>query len=249
VVKNRQPVEEVREAWRRSAGKTPRLGQAELTAWYEREIASTRDIQEWRSVRAVLDPDDFVPRAQRLQLMALPGAAEVRGRTVPIDYDVEETTDGALGVARLRLPEKVARNLVDEELPDLDRPVRFMVTRGARGSVKAATLTELQERLDEPFTDDERSGARVAERNSKSESETERGRRGGPGRGVSGREGSGGRGGDSRGGDSRGGGSRGGDDRSRPGGRPWKGPGGGDPAGGGRHRPGSPSGRGKRRGK
>ncbi len=275
VLRNRQPVEELREAWRRSGGTTPRLGLAELTTWYERAIAGVRDITEWRAVRALLDADEFVPREQRLQLMALPGAAEVRGRTVQIDYDVEETPGGMLGVARLRLPEKVARNLVDEELPALDRPVRFTVMRGARGAVKAATLTELQHRLDEPFTDDER--GRISEGKADREKDRDRDRRGGPRRG-----GPGGFGGDSRGGGSRGGGSRGRDerggssrgggsagrddrggsrgdsrsdsrdargDRGRPGGGPWDGRGGGDATGGGRNRPGSPAGRGKRRGK
>lgn len=233
VARNRQTVEELREVWRRSGGTTPRMGLADLTAWYERAIAGVRDIQEWRATRALIDPDEFVPRAQRLQLMALPGAAEVRGRTVPIDYDVEETPTGVLGVARLRLPEKIARNLVDEELPDLDRPVRFTVIRGARGAVKAATLTELQHRLDEPFTEDER--LRFSESKKEGERDREKDRRGGPRRG--GPDGFGGRGGDARG------------DRGRLGGSPGDGRSGGDTTGAARNRPGSPSGRGKRRGK
>jgi len=258
VQKNRQAVDELRDVWRRSGGRTPRLGQAELTQWYERAIAGVRDITEWRAARAVLDPDDFVPRAERARLMALPGAVEVRDRTVAIDYDVEETPAGLLGVARLRLPEKIARNVVAEELPELDRPIRFTVVRGARGSVKAATLDELQERLDDPFTDEEKARSR----NSSADSGSERGSRdrgrggkrdGGPrGRGGFSRDG----GRNDRGSDRRGGGDgrrddgRGGSGRDAPrGGNPWTGPGGGDTTGAGRNRPGSPSGRGKRRGK
>jgi hypothetical protein len=50
---------------------------------------------------------------------------------------------------------------VREELPDLDRPVRFTVTRGARGSVKADSLDELADALDRPYADEEmhRAGA------------------------------------------------------------------------------------------
>ena len=59
-------------------------------------------------------------------------------------------------VVRLRLPEKLARTLVEEELPVLDRPLRFVVTRGARGAVRATDLQTLQERLDLPFTEQER---------------------------------------------------------------------------------------------
>ncbi len=242
VQKNRQAVDELRDAWRRSGGRTPRLGLAELTQWYERAISGVRDVAGWRAARAVLDPDEFVPRAERARLMALPGAALVRERTVPIDYDVEETPDGLLGVARLRLPEKIARNLVVEELPELDRPVRFTVVRGARGAVKAATLDELQARLDDPFTDDEKSRSRM---DADPGAGSGRPRGGGGGRGGGGPRGRGGRDGrDGRRDDSRGGG------RDKPrGGKPWNGPGGGDPSGAGKNRPGSPSGRGKRRGK
>jgi len=80
----------------------------------------------------------------------------VRGRDVEIDYDVEEDAEnGVLGVARLRLPEKVARTLTEGELPTLDRPLRFVVARGQRGSVRARTLDELQSRLDAPWTEEE----------------------------------------------------------------------------------------------
>src|SRR5207237_782441 len=67
----------------------------------------------------------------------------------------EERREGKAGVARLRLPEKLARTLADEELPQLDRPVRFIVTRGARGAARANTLHELQIELDRPFTEKE----------------------------------------------------------------------------------------------
>jgi hypothetical protein len=58
-------------------------------------------------------------------------------------------------VARLRLPEKLARTIVEAEIPALDRPVRFVVTRGQRGAVRADTLDELQEILDRPWSPDE----------------------------------------------------------------------------------------------
>jgi hypothetical protein len=79
----------------------------------------------------------------------------VRDRDVEIDYDVEEENGASRGVARLRLPEKVARTLTESEVPTLDRPVRFVVQRGQRGSVRARTLEELQGQLDAPWTADE----------------------------------------------------------------------------------------------
>ena len=60
-----------------------------------------------------------------------------------------------MGVARLRLPEKIARSLTEGEIPSLDRPVRFVVLRGQRGSVRARTLDELQTQLDQPWTEEE----------------------------------------------------------------------------------------------
>jgi hypothetical protein len=83
----------------------------------------------------------------------------IRERTIPIDYDVEELDGVKRGVARLRLPEKVARNLTDEELPELDRPIRFVVLRGQRGAVRASSLDELQEQLARPWSPDEMESA------------------------------------------------------------------------------------------
>jgi hypothetical protein len=73
-----------------------------------------------------------------------------------MDYDVEEHDGHLVPVVRLRVPEKLARTMVDAELPLLDRLLRFVVPRGQRGSVHADTLGELQDKLDLPFTDDER---------------------------------------------------------------------------------------------
>ena len=102
-----------------------------------------------------VDADAIVPAAVRERYASLPSTVSVRGRDVEIHYDVEESPEGNVGVARLRLPEKIARTLAEEELPQLDRPLRFIVTRGARGAARANTLRELQEELDRPFTEKE----------------------------------------------------------------------------------------------
>ena len=80
----------------------------------------------------------------------------IRDREVDIDYDVEgRGTDSDSAVARLRLPEKLARTIVEAELPVLDRPLRFVVIRGQRGAIRADSLDELQEILDRPWSPDE----------------------------------------------------------------------------------------------
>jgi hypothetical protein len=156
VRRNQPVVEEIREVWRRLGGITPRLGQAELTAWYETGMGNATSWEEIRSLPLLIDRRDFVSEAQLAAARALPGAVEIRDRTVGIDYDVEERDGGRVPVARLRLPEKLARTVIAEELPTLDRALRFVVPRGQRGSVRADDLLELQDKLDLPFTDEER---------------------------------------------------------------------------------------------
>jgi len=153
VRQNRQAVDELREVYRRSGGRTPRLGLAELTAFYEGKLEAVRSMDEFRSADLRLDPDAMVPASERARWMALPSSAPIRGHDVPVEYEVD---DSGAGVIRLRLPEKLARTLVTSELPEFDRPVRFVVTRGQRGAVRATTLQELQELLDLPWSPGER---------------------------------------------------------------------------------------------
>jgi hypothetical protein len=178
---NRAAIEELRSVYRRSAGRTPRLGVPELTALYEGKLAHVSSLDEFRAADLSIDPDTIVPAAERARWLALPGTTVVREREVPIEYDVEDGT----GVARLRLPEKLARSLVESELPVLDRPLRFVVPRGERGSVRAATLDELQELLDRPWSPEEAAVER--ERRGRREHRHHRGQRAG-GKGVSERE-------------------------------------------------------------
>ena len=194
VPRNRPAIDEVREVWRRSGGRTPKLGLAELTAWYEAQLADVEDLHGFRTASLRFAADEFVPAAERARWMALPGAVEIRDRTVSLHYEVEELPDGtSRGVARLQMPEKLARNLVAEELPVLDRPLRFVVTRGARGTVRADSLHEVQDQLSRPWTTEEtprssRHGGRDADRG-------HRGTRGGRDGGRGGRDDRGGAGG------------------------------------------------------
>lgn len=153
---NQQAIEAIRETYRRSGGTTPRLGLADLTRLYAEQLADVNSMEAFRRTRVVVDADAMVAPDVRERYASLPGAVAVRGRDIEIQYDVEERPDGALiGVARLRLPEKIARTLTEAELPTLDRPLRFVVSRGARGAARGDTLETLQEELDRPFTDQE----------------------------------------------------------------------------------------------
>lgn len=222
VKRNRAAIEEARELYRRSAGTTPRLGLAELTAMYEEALGEVRSIREYRGAPLRLPLTGWVSPDERERLLALPGHLDLRDKPVGIEYDVEERGgEGGrpvtVGVARLVLPEKLARTLVDEELPRLDRPLRFVVHRGQRGSVRAATLRELQELLDRPWSPEERQAGREERDDEKHRRRRERdvadvrgqfarerrhgrpgGGRGGDGRGRDDRKGRGGGGGRGR---------------------------------------------------
>src|SRR5438045_2467149 len=155
VKKNRDVIEEIREAYKRSGGETPRFGLAELTALYENQLADVNSLDDFRAARPVVDREKVVPRALRGRLEGLPNEVMIRDRQVDIDYDVEERDGQQRGGARLRVPEKIARTLTEGEIPRLDRPARFVAVRGQRGAVVAGTLEALQERLAQPWSPDE----------------------------------------------------------------------------------------------
>jgi ATP-dependent helicase HrpA len=158
VRRNRRAIEELRELYRRSGGATPRLTLADLTARYGEQLTGISSMTEFRSAPIRLDLWELVPPEERQRLLDLPSAVEIRGKWVNVDYDIETpagSDGGGTAVARLRLPEKLARTLVEEELPILDRPLRFVVPRGPRGAVRATSLSELQLLLDQPWSPDE----------------------------------------------------------------------------------------------
>lgn len=177
VKKNAAAIEEVREMYRRSGSQTPRLGFEELAALYEKQLSEQQvnSLQAFRDARLTVRADDFVQVEQRKQLWALPSTVLVRAREVELAYDVEEATSGEgapqlIGVARLLLPERLARTLTEDELPALDRPLRFVVARGQRGALRADTLEALQEKLEGPWTPDgEETPAQRSGRNNRSE--------------------------------------------------------------------------------
>lgn len=153
---NQTAIDSVRETYRRSGGATPRLGFADLVSLYEKQLSHVESFSDFRRTRVSVDADAIVPATVRARYASLPSTTSLRDRDIEIHYDVEEDAEGQLfGVARLRIPEKIARNVTESELPTLDRPLRFLVTRGARGAARASSLEELREELDRPFTNEE----------------------------------------------------------------------------------------------
>ena len=155
VKRNRAAIEDIRQTYRRSGGETPRLKFEDLATWYERQLSGITSVNDFRNARLVLDRDEFVPRDVREKFARLPDSVVIRDREVDIEYDVDDRDGPLVAVARLRLPEKLARGLTEAELPVLDRPLRFVVIRGQRGALRADSLDELQELLSRPWSPDE----------------------------------------------------------------------------------------------
>lgn len=150
VRRHRHIIDQIREAWRRSGGATPALNHADLTAIYEDAIAGVNNVHEWRSAHINVDWERILPSEEREKWMSLPGAVEVGHRTLPLEYDVETNADGTnIGIARIRLPEKLVHSIDAADIPQLDRPLRFVVYRGPRGVVRANDLGELRTALSE----------------------------------------------------------------------------------------------------
>ena len=214
VRRNRRAIDELRELHRRSGGTTPRLTQADLTSRYEELLGEVTSMDAFQSAPLKLDLWPLVSTSERERLLALPSAVEVRGKWIDVDYDIEDEQRSAssderlttpdspgLAVARLRLPEKLARTLAEAELPKLDRPMRFVVTRGPRGTVRASSLEQLQALLDRPWSPDEPIQERPRRKRDERPSRRHDDRR--PGRGGRDGGGGGGRGGAGRRGDRR----------------------------------------------
>ena len=95
---------------------------------------------DFQRTRIAIDPAVLVDGAIRERLESLPGMVRIRGDAAPVDYEIK---DGE-GVARVRLREGQAKRLRPDEVPALDRPVRFAVQRGRHAPLLADTISELQ---------------------------------------------------------------------------------------------------------
>jgi ATP-dependent helicase HrpA len=139
----RRAVEALDELWRRSGGTLAAAAPASVRALVRAQLEPVGSWDDFLRTRIVVDPAGLVDAATRERLEALPAMVRLRGDAVPVDYELADGT----GVARVRLREGQARRLRTDELPPLDRPLRFAVVRGRHAPVLADTLPELQAEL------------------------------------------------------------------------------------------------------
>ena len=150
------------ELWRRSGGTLPDLAPAALRDRVRAQIGSVTSWEDFQRMRIGLEPAELVDAATRERLDALPSMVRVRGDAAPLDYEVQNGE----GVARVRLREGQAKRLRADEIPPLDRPLRFAVQRGRHPPIQADTVPALQALL------------RRAPKPARDEVERPRGRRG-----------------------------------------------------------------------
>jgi len=141
--KLRRALERFGHYWRRSGGRLAEADGERLAEHVAGQIAHVRSWDDFIAARISLDPEAVIPEAVRARLDALPSSVSLYGDRVPLDYDVEQ----GVGIVRLRLKEGQARRLQARDLPPLDRPVRFTVTRGKHDAVRAGSFEELREGL------------------------------------------------------------------------------------------------------
>ena len=171
----RRTLAELDELWRRSGGAVPGLSREELRKRIRRQLEGVTGWEDFLQTRLVLDSAELIDDRTREQLESLPGSLRLRGDAVPLDYEVE----GGTGVARVRLREGQARRLRQDELPALDRPLRFAVQRGTHAPIQADTVADLQAALrHSPAPSNDDRGDQREPRGRRG-----RGRRNGPGRG------------------------------------------------------------------
>jgi hypothetical protein len=141
VRKNREAFRELREVFRRSGGATRDISESSLKDYFSRKLERVTSYSEFVEADLTLNPDDFVPRAERKKWLSLPDTVSIRGAEYPLDYGLE----GDTAIARARIPEKIMWQLTESDLPVLDRPLQWTVLRGKKGAVRASTLAEARE--------------------------------------------------------------------------------------------------------
>jgi hypothetical protein len=140
---NRAALRDLREVWRRSGGTVPEGGEKRIAAEIARQLEGVKSYQEFLETHVRVDADAVVPREERERWLALPDTITIGGEEYPLDYAVE----GGKGIVRARVPAKAVPLIDEGELPKLDRPLHWTVTRGKREALRAASLEEALELL------------------------------------------------------------------------------------------------------
>jgi ATP-dependent helicase HrpA len=209
IARNREVLRELREVFRRSAASTAAMGETAVTDHVAAKLGGISSYREFLETPLRINPDELVPAAERARWMALPGSIWIGDHDYPLDYAFE----GETPVVRARIPAKVLNQVDEEELPALDRPLHWTVTRGKHEAVRASSLDEARQLVRETSSvtrdraREQEDGGGRGDRDGRPRRSGQRKHGGGRG-GARGEGGGGGRHGGGRGGGGRGGGGR-----------------------------------------
>jgi len=142
----RTTLERLGELWRRSGGTLPGVDGSVIRAALGRRLQDLRRFDDFFRADLALEVADFVPPEPRRALEALPSWITLGGERCQLDYEVED----GVSAARVRLKERIARSLQEQDLPRLDRPLVFSVIRGRTAAIRAGSLAELRRALSAP---------------------------------------------------------------------------------------------------
>jgi ATP-dependent helicase HrpA len=140
---NRAALRELREVYRRSGGRATG-GQDGLVDYIASKLKDVGAYADFLDTGIRVSPDELVPRGERERWLALPDSVTLLGQEFPLDYHME----GDTAVVRARVPDWLLRDLDEEDLPKLDRPLRWTVLRGRKEALRAESLEEAREMLD-----------------------------------------------------------------------------------------------------
>ena len=136
-------VGKLEEYWRRSGGDLSETDPKHVEAKILEQLEKITSWQGFVEAALHLSIEDFLTSDQKASLDSLPSTATIRGKQIPLQYEL----DGDKPVVRLRFREALALRVLEKHLPKLDRPLRFSVIRGKREVIRAASIDELQQRL------------------------------------------------------------------------------------------------------
>jgi ATP-dependent helicase HrpA len=136
----RRVIRDLDELWRRSGGTLGSISPEEIRIKIRQQLERVGSWEDFLQTRLVLEPSQLLDEETRRRLEDLPGRLHLRGDAVPLDYEVEN----GQGIARVRLREGQAKRLRADDLPRLDRPLRFAVQRGHHPPILADSIPSLQ---------------------------------------------------------------------------------------------------------
>jgi hypothetical protein len=143
----KRAVRELDELWRRSGGREGGCAPDRVRAAVARQLDGITSWKDFQARRVTLDLAEFIDPAARARLEALPTTVRLFGDATAVEYDIER----GQAIARIRLREGQARRLDGDDLPALDRPLRFLVARGGEAPIEAESLEALGALLRKPL--------------------------------------------------------------------------------------------------